>query len=235
VIGLAGQVPSPFFLREITINHPARPRLPRLDADIPQNNGVVPTPRSQCLNQKYLEHRKERSIADGEQQAVVDAQDFEFGVIGQQLAEHQSRNRKHEAQFDANADKQQERRARRDGPQRVSRNLLVQTLPYGEATSVKTAGTGLSLFLATAHYNGWGLFVRYGEAVRRSLPADALQRYRGKALVIVDTTDYAQRSRLGKKGKQMQYTTKVRASKRKQPPQEKLVLMHNELDNRRKL
>ena len=112
----------------------------------------------------------------------------------------------------------------------VRLNLLVQTLPYGAATSVKTAETGLSLFLATAHYDGRMLFARYGEAVRRSLPADALQRYRGKALVIVDATDYAKRSRRGKKGKQMQYTTKVRASKRKVQSPEKPVLSPGYVD-----
>jgi Transposase DDE domain len=112
----------------------------------------------------------------------------------------------------------------------VRLNLLVQTLPYGTATSVKTGETGLSLFLATAQYDGRMLYARYREAVRQSLPTDAFQRYRGKALVIVDGTDYAKRSRRGKKGKQMQYTTKVRASKRKVQPPEKPVLSPGYVD-----
>lgn len=112
----------------------------------------------------------------------------------------------------------------------VRLNLLVQTVPYGAATSVQTAETGLSLYLATAHYDGRLLFARYGAVVRKSLPADAFQRYRSKALVIVDGTDYAKRSRRGKKGQQMQYTTKVRASKRKVQPPEKPVLSPGYVD-----
>jgi len=97
----------------------------------------------------------------------------------------------------------------------VRLNVLVQTLPYGTAGSVKTAETALSVFLAEAHYSAHILFARFRDEVLCSLPGEALLRHQGKAIVIVDATDYAKRSRKGKQGKQMQYTQKVRASKRK--------------------
>jgi hypothetical protein len=43
VIGLAGQVLRPLFIREIAIGNAARPRFPRLDANIPQNDRFVKT------------------------------------------------------------------------------------------------------------------------------------------------------------------------------------------------
>ena len=97
----------------------------------------------------------------------------------------------------------------------VRLNGLVQTVPYGQANSVKTAETSLSLFLVETEYPASMLFARFRDQVLVRLPTRAMKTYRGKPIVIVDPTDYAKRSRRGKKGRQMQYTTKVRLSKRK--------------------
>lgn len=112
----------------------------------------------------------------------------------------------------------------------VRLNGLVQRLPYGRANSVKTAETALSLFLAETEYPASILFARFRDQVLVRLPTQVLKTYRGKPIVIVDPTDYAKRSRRGKKGRQMQYTTKVRVSKRKKGQQAQTLVSPGYVD-----
>ena len=82
--------------------------------------------------------------------------------------------------------------------------------------TVKVVAAGLGAFLATARIPLRPLSTRVLEAAVRELPAGRLATYHGKALVVVDPTEYAKRSRgRGKRGRQMQHVGRVRAPRPK--------------------
>jgi hypothetical protein len=80
--------------------------------------------------------------------------------------------------------------------------------------TAKAVALGLGYFLATARIPLRPLSARVLEAAVRELPAGRLATYRGKALVVIDPTGYAKRSRgRGKPGRQMQHIGRVRAAR----------------------
>jgi len=89
-------------------------------------------------------------------------------------------------------------------------NLLLQAVPYGQANSVKTAETSLSVFLAEAEYPSSVLFARFRNQALAHLPPRSPLTYQGKKIIIVDPTPYPKRSRRGKKRRQMQYIGRIK-------------------------
>jgi Transposase DDE domain len=89
--------------------------------------------------------------------------------------------------------------------------------------TVKVVAAGLGTFLAAARLPLRPLSVRLLEAAVRELPAGRLATYRGQALVVIDPTEYAKRSRgRGKRGRHMEHVGRVRAPRphagRRAPP-----------------
>ncbi len=56
------------------------------------------------FRQEDFEHGEKGRVEDGEEQPVVDAEDFCFGVCGEQFRQGKSGDGEHEAKFDADAD-----------------------------------------------------------------------------------------------------------------------------------
>ncbi len=91
--------------------------------------------------------------------------------------------------------------------------------PQRRAGSVKAAAQGLAYVLKDARVPIGPMSTRLlDEAVRQIDPARVVQ-YKGKALVVLDPTEYEKRSRgQGKCGRHMQYIGRVRRSKTTRPP-----------------
>ncbi len=84
------------------------------------------------------------------------------------------------------------------------------------AGRAKASAQGLGYFLAVARIPLRPLSARVLAAAVGELSAARLASYRGTALVVIDPTDYAKRSRgRGRRGRQMQYVGRVRAPRPK--------------------
>jgi hypothetical protein len=79
------------------------------------------------------------------------------------------------------------------------------------ATSVKAAAMGLAYFLTAAKFPADTLSPQLLEAAVRHLDPARVATYRGKAIVVLDPTEYPKRSRgRGKRGRHMQHVGRVR-------------------------
>ena len=76
------------------------------------------------LCQEDLDDREQGCVGDRHEDAVVDSQDFSFGISRQQFAEHQAGNCKHKAQFDAHTNQDQEAGAGWHCPQGMPAEVL---------------------------------------------------------------------------------------------------------------
>ncbi len=91
--------------------------------------------------------------------------------------------------------------------------------PQRRAGSVKAAAQGLAYFLQDARVPVSSLSTHLLEEAIRQIDPDRVVRYTGKALLVLDPTEYEKRSRgRGKCGRQMQYIGRVRRSKATRPP-----------------
>jgi hypothetical protein len=80
-----------------------------------------------------------------------------------------------------------------------------------QANTVKSAAMALSYFLNKAEFPTEAFFGRLSGAALNELEPDRLATYRGKAVLVIDTTDYPKRSRgKGKVGRHMQPGGRVR-------------------------
>jgi hypothetical protein len=85
--------------------------------------------------------------------------------------------------------------------------------PQRRAQSVKAAAQGLAYFLAKAQFPHAAVSPAVLEAAVGQLDPAQVVRYRGKALVAVDPTEYGKRSRRqGKKGRGMAHIGRVRCT-----------------------
>jgi hypothetical protein len=79
------------------------------------------------------------------------------------------------------------------------------------ASSAKAAALGLAYFLTTAKFPAETLAPQVLEAAARALDPAQVARYRGRAIVALDPTEYPKRSRgRGKRGRHMQHVGRVR-------------------------
>jgi len=86
--------------------------------------------------------------------------------------------------------------------------------PQRRVRSVKAAAMAVGYFLEDAHVPLRPLATRMLEAALHEVDREEVATYRGKALVVLDPTEYAKRSRgRGKRGRQMQHIGRVRAVK----------------------
>ena len=99
---------------------------------------------------------------------------------------------------------------------RSTRLLTVAQVAVGQRRthSVKAAAMALGYFLNEAKVAMRPFSTQLLEAAVRQLDWERLATYRGKALLVIDPTEYEKRSRgRGKRGRQMQYIGRVRRSK----------------------
>ena len=87
---------------------------------------------------------------------------------------------------------------------------------WRKVTSVKSAAMALGYFLGKAQFPMRPFATRLVEAAVQALGPGQLESYRGKALLVIDPTEYAKRSRgKGKVGRGMQHIGRVRKTQAK--------------------
>lgn len=79
-----------------------------------------------------------------------------------------------------------------------------------KASTVKTACARLGYFLSQSSFPMEPVATCWIQESLKRIPAQAIWRYQGKAILVLDPTVYPKRSRRGKKGRQMQYVGKVK-------------------------
>lgn len=90
--------------------------------------------------------------------------------------------------------------------------------PQRRAHSVKAVAQGLAYCLKEAQFDAAALSTRWLEEALRQLDPAAVATYYGQALVVLDPTEYAKRSRgRGKCGRQMEHIGRVRRPKAAAP------------------
>ena len=95
-----------------------------------------------------------------------------------------------------------------------TRLVTVSQAVFGQraAHSVKAVAMGLAYFLTVADCPVETLSPLVLEAAVRRLDPSQIARYRGKALLVLDPTEYPKRSRgRGKRGRHMEHAGRVRA------------------------
>jgi len=80
------------------------------------------------FRQEDFEHGEEGRVEDSEEQPVVDAENFRFGVWREQFRQGESGDGEHEAKFDADADEDKEGSAGGGGPKGVAGEMLNQSV-----------------------------------------------------------------------------------------------------------
>ncbi len=90
-------------------------------------------------------------------------------------------------------------------------NQLAKFLfPWHAAKTVHNVETALSTSLQKAKYAEAELLHAYACAAYDALPRQAFQTYRGKQILVFDPTTYEKRTRPGKKGRSMEYPSKLK-------------------------
>jgi hypothetical protein len=92
--------------------------------------------------------------------------------------------------------------------------VLAQAVaPWRHANTVKSVAMGLAYFLEEAEFPMGSLSRLLLEGILRRIPTEQMATYGGKAVVVIDPTEYHKRSRgKGKGGNHMQYVGRVRKS-----------------------
>ena len=92
--------------------------------------------------------------------------------------------------------------------------VLAQAIaPWRRANTVKSVAMGLAYFLDEAKISMGSLSRYLLEGILRLIPAERMATYAGKAIVVIDPTEYQKRSRgKGKGDNYMQYIGRVRKS-----------------------
>jgi Transposase DDE domain len=86
------------------------------------------------------------------------------------------------------------------------------------AGSVKAVAMGLAYFLREAGFPAGAVSPQILEAAARALPPAQVATYRGRAIVVLDPTEYPKRSRgRGRRGRQMEHVGRVRRPARGGP------------------
>ena len=96
---------------------------------------------------------------------------------------------------------------------RSTRLVTVSQAVFGQraAKSVKAVAMGLAYFLTVADFPAATLSPQMLEAAVRQLDPSQVATYRGKAIVVLDPTEYPKRSRgRGTRGRQMEHIGRVR-------------------------
>ncbi|MGB8644383.1 MAG: transposase [Anaerolineae bacterium] len=90
-------------------------------------------------------------------------------------------------------------------------NQLAKFLfPWHKAKTAHNVETALSTSLQKAKYEEAELFHAYAGAAYDALPRQVFQTYRGKQIIVFDPTTYEKRTRPGKKGRSMEYPSKLK-------------------------
>lgn len=96
--------------------------------------------------------------------------------------------------------------------------LAQVAIPWRRGHTAKSVAMGLAYFLDQAKFPMGCVSRRFLETIVRRIPAEAVVRYAGKAIVVIDPTEYPKRSRGKGKGKgdnYMQHIGRVRQTRSK--------------------
>ena len=89
-------------------------------------------------------------------------------------------------------------------------------VPWRRGNTAKSVAMGLAYFLDKAKFPMGSLSRRFLETIVRRIPAEAMVRYTGKVIVVIDPTEYPKRSRgKGKGDNYMQHIGRVRQMRSK--------------------